>query len=134
MSTPSPWPFFSMEELTCSCGCDTMQMNDEFMQRMVRVRRKFNRPLIVTSGYRCSAYNQKISSTGSNGPHPRGRALDIHVYGEDVFDLIKILQEEGITGIGLKQHGEVHGRYIHVDDLTLKGDNYPYRPRVWTYK
>lgn len=137
MGTPSPWNHFTLEELTCPCGCGRMEMDDSFMKKVVCVRNITARPMIITSGFRCPDYNAKISKTGRNGPHTTGRALDIHIYGANVIGLIvwfyhvNILNPQLHGGVGLNQQGEYHKRFLHIDDLEDTAEH-P-RPRVWTY-
>jgi zinc D-Ala-D-Ala carboxypeptidase len=135
MSTPSPWKFFSMEELSCRCGCGQMGMNADFMEKMVKLRLHFGRPLIVTSAYRCPAWDKKVSGSTrpGAGPHTSGHAVDVNVYGEDALGYIKKAQELGLfTGFGFAQKGEARSRFVHLDDLTAQEAGVP-RPGVWTY-
>lgn len=101
-------------------------MHIDFMDDLQELRQLFGRPMPVTSGYRCSEYNTKVSSTGPNGPHTTGRAVDIGLGGSAAYDLLKLALGRGFTGIGVNQKGT--GRFIHLDKLT----DGP-RPNVWSY-
>lgn len=129
MKTPSGWEFFSLEELTCHCGCGRMEMKDEFMRKLVALRDDLGVPLRVTSGFRCSAWNRNVSTTGESGPHTTGRAVDIAIAGVEVYDLVRHALAREMMGIGLRQHGPWASRFIHLDDLHIPGG----RPRIWTY-
>lgn len=107
-------PHFTDAELACKCGCGMLPKPD-FMEKAERVRVKFGKPLPVTSAARCPAYNAKVSGTGLTGPHTTGRAIDWGVRGSDAVRLMRIMLEEGFTGIGVAQKGS--GRFIHGDDL-----------------
>lgn len=122
------WDHFSEKELTCPCGCGRQEMNDVFMNRLVRVRKLCNFPFIVTSAFRCPDYNDSISSTGREGPHTTGRAVDIQVSGSKSHRILSIALTQRMLGIGLNQKGSHKKRFIHLDDLT----DGP-RPWVWTY-
>lgn len=98
------------------------------MELMEIIRVDFDRPMIVTSAYRCPEYNDEISSTGLNGPHTTGKAMDIKIYGSDALDLLHWSLYHGITGVGIKQSGNYEKRFIHLD--TIQND---YRPGIWTY-
>lgn len=126
----SPWQYFTMEELTCHCGCGEMKMNDGFMQKVVTLRHSLNFPFNVTSGYRCPEYNATISKTGRDGPHTTGHALDIEVRGSEALDLIGAMRSHNMTGLGVKQHGR--SRFVHIDDLPPT--NKRPRPWVWSYQ
>ena len=128
MSTPSPWQYFSMEELTCSCGCGRMEMDADFMARLVTLRRELGFPFPVTSGYRCPDYNDEISGTGRDGPHTTGKAVDIQVVGSEAHKLLGSALGAGITGIGVAQSGDHSGRFLHLDKLSG-----PTRPWIWSY-
>jgi zinc D-Ala-D-Ala carboxypeptidase len=121
------YPYFSQAELQCRCGCEQAKMQPEFMQKLIALREYLNFPLPVTSAYRCAKHNQVVSSTGVNGPHTTGRAVDIAISGEKAFVLMTAAKQFGFTGIGMKQHGPHGSRYVHLDDLTIA------RPMVWTY-
>ncbi len=97
------YKYFSEEELTCNCGCGRQEMDDDFMQVMDSIRENLGYPLIVTSAYRCPEYNNRVSTTGYNGPHTTGKALDIAISGEKAFWLILEAYENGFTGIESKR-------------------------------
>ena len=90
----------------------------------------YNKPMRITSGYRCSKHNAKISKTGLTGPHTTGHAVDISVSGEDAHLFLGLAFSFGFMGVGIKQSGQWSGRFIHLDDLELQEAP---RPRVWTY-
>lgn len=124
----SPWQYFSMEELYCqgfSCCNHSMHMDTEFMAVVVALRRELGFPFIVTSAFRCSTHNNKVSSTGFDGPHTTGKSIDILVRHEKAFRLVESALRHGITGIGVKQRGS--DRFIHLDKLSSP------RPRIWSY-
>ena len=123
--TPSPYQYFSMEELACK-HCGQMHMDNGFMAKLVSIRRELGFPLPVTSGYRCPEHNAAVSDTGKNGPHTTGRACDIAISGERAYRLLRAAVAHGITGIGIKQHGT--SRYVHLDDLDGQT-----RPWIWSY-
>ena len=135
MSTPSPWKFFSVEELACR-HCGEMRMNHDFMEKVVKLRLHFGFPMIVSSAFRCPAWDAKVGSSGEpgKGPHTTGHALDVAVYGERALLLMKKAQELGLfAGFGLMQKGDAKGRFIHIDDLLASEANGSPRPHVWTY-
>lgn len=127
--TPSGWQYFTLEELTCRCGCGRMEMDREFMRKLVALRRAFGVPLPLASAYRCPEHNARVSSTGPDGPHTTGRAVDPRVSGETAYRLVELALARGFTGIGIHQRGPMSSRFIHLDDL---GAPHP-RPRIWSY-
>ena len=105
---------FSEKELACKC-CGKTVMTPEFMTRLETLRKVLGFPLFVTSGYRCVKHNDTVGgATGSL--HVRGRAVDIAASGAPAHRLIDEAIRLGFTGIGIKQHGTLAGRYVHIDD------------------
>lgn len=118
---------FYEHELICKCGCGQIIEDDAFLFQLQSLRDKFGSPMIVSSGYRCSEYNQKVSSTGPNGPHTIA-AVDILIYGREAYKLIMLAMINGWDGIGVNQKGEFKQRFVHLDRLYG-----PTRPWVWSY-
>lgn len=128
------YKYFSPNELKCKCGkCDSTghEMDDNFMQRLVMLRMQFNRPIIITSAYRCPSYNSEISDTGEKGPHSRGKAVDIKIYGTLAYALVEMAYELSFTGIGVKQRGPMDERFVHLDTCTH--EEVGTRPWIWSY-
>lgn len=130
--TDSPWEFFSLEELRCKCGeCKSTggEMNPDFMQKIVALRKTLGFPFIVASAYRCGLHNAQVSGTGTKGPHTTGKAMDISIRGEQAWLLLQAAYDHGISGVGVSQKGL--SRFIHLDDCD-DSDGLP-RPMVWSY-
>ena len=122
---------FAPEEFACrcgTCGSDGHEMDIAFVQALDNIRERLGFPLIVTSGYRCPAYNSQVSTTGRDGPHTTGRAVDLLVSGARAHALITEAQL-GMTGIGINQKGSHGQRFIHLDNLKAPRP----RPNVWSY-
>jgi zinc D-Ala-D-Ala carboxypeptidase len=126
--------YFEPAEFACKCGecgSDGTEMALDFVETLDDLRGRLGFPLVVTSGYRCPEYNSRIASTGLDGPHTTGRAVDIKLAGPNVHRLVMQVSLGGwMSGIGLNQRGDHAGRFVHLDDLT-EPDHH--RPRVWTY-
>jgi uncharacterized protein YcbK (DUF882 family) len=125
------WEHFTHDELRCRCGCGRVEMKDSYMRKLIKLRKAAGFAFPVTSGYRCPLHNDIVSTTGRDGPHTTGRAVDIGCYGEQAFWIVQHAAQFGFTGIGVKQRGNYAGRFVHIDDLT-NTHNRP-RPRVWSY-
>lgn len=134
---------FSVAELACRCGaCTYTGMDAVLLAMLEQVRAVYGKPMVVSSAYRCPTYNQRVSTTGSYGPHTTGKAVDIAVHGAAARILLSIvanatfLDEAGqghyFTGIGVNQRGPHSGRFIHLDVLQLDDARGP-RPWIWTY-
>ena len=127
------WPFthFTPKEMACR-KTDQLKVSKTFMWRLQIIRAKLGHPLRVTSGYRDPQYNAEVSTTGLTGPHTTGHAVDIQVWGRLARALVREAIALGMTGVGIKQHGTFHERFIHLDDLPAgRGINRPY---MWSYE
>jgi len=67
---------FKEAEFACQCGCGKADMDPGFISKLQQVRTVIARdgndmPMRITSGFRCAIHNQKVSSTGPNGPHTK---------------------------------------------------------------
>jgi len=118
----SPWPHFSVEELSCS-HCGKMEMDDAFMWKMVGLRKRVGTIFVVTSAYRCEEYDKKF---GGKGNH-QGHAIDFAISLAPAWKVVELAFAYGFTGLGLKQHGPFPKRYIHLDDTHVVNT-------MWTYE
>ena len=125
------YKFFKPDEFLCHCGCGRgpQDMNHTFMLRLDLLRRWVGKPFRVTSGFRCPDHNAKVSKTGRAGPHTTGRAVDIAVARGTAYDVIVLVKQASMTGLGVAQKGK--GRFLHLDDLP-DAPGQP-RPTVWSY-
>lgn len=135
-------PYFRLREFQCQ-GCDEadrlgdcerIQASGErltwflkpefrqFMAKLIILRERLGFPFVVNSGWRCPGWNRTVSSTGLDGPHTMA-AADIRVAFERAYDLAEAAFNMGF-GVGLKQHGPIPSRFIHLDNLGR---------RLWTY-
>jgi len=125
------YKFFTSDELKCKCGkCDGGEMDESFMWRLEGLRERCSFPFIVTSGYRCPAYNQAVGGA-KDSAHMEGKAVDINVYGERAAVLNGLAYSYGFMGMGLSQTGPYSERIIHLD--TALSTTWRTRPTIWTY-
>lgn len=119
--------YFTLEEFTCRCGCGQADMNPVFLEWLDELRARAGFPLVVTSGYRCPAHNQAVSSTGPNGPHTTGKAADLAVDRGRARILMRLAEcmDPPVQGLGIQQKGS--GRFLHLDLLDRP------EPTVWSY-
>ena len=102
------------------------------MRTLELLRVSLGVPMQITSAYRCPKHNAAVGEGKFVGAHTMGLAVDVAVSGQDAFKLVELAFEFGWTGIGLKQHGPMTGRYIHLDMVPVGNVDVP-RPRLWTY-
>lgn len=119
-----PWENFRPSEFSSDGG--RLEIETDFLDRLQELRRRFKRPMVITSGYRTPAHNQRVAKTGPAGPHTTGRAADIKVTtARDRYDLIALAIDCGFTGIG------VGATFVHLDDIR-DNPTIP-RPAIWVY-
>jgi hypothetical protein len=77
---------FSTKEMTCRCSfpeCKEQRISKDLIQRIEKIREEIAQPLIVTSAYRCTPYQQFLRSHGVNtvvaskSQHELGNAVDV---------------------------------------------------------
>ena len=127
---PWPWNNFSHSEMQCK-ETGACKMLPSFMDRLQALRIEFNKPMVVTSGYRSRNHSAEFKKDRP-GTHAMGCAVDVECFGTDALKLIELAIKHGFTGIGVKQHSDPNKRFIHLDDAP----NATHRPRpwLWSYK
>jgi zinc D-Ala-D-Ala carboxypeptidase len=122
------YPNFEAREFTCK-HTGRNKMSADFLTRLQRLRTKYGKPMVISSGYRDPSHPIEAGKPGGPGPHSAGRACDVVVSGADTLLLTVLAVQEGFTGIGWMQKGG--SRFIHLDDLP--GDAGRPRPFAWSY-
>lgn len=125
--------YFKESEFRCrgrNCCGGEAKVQPALVYALDDLREAYGKPLVITSGYRCPAHNQAVSTTGPNGPHTTGLACDIAISGRDAYTLLRLAMASGkFTGVGVHQSG--YGRFLHLDMIP---DSLGHRrPWVWSY-
>ena len=120
----SNWVNFKPEELECS-HCQTLMIHSGLMNLIQKARDNLG-PLSITSGYRCSDHNDKVSSTGPTGPHTTGMAADISVKDSQHRKQLITYFANKVTGLGIAKS------FIHID-LLDSDHGFEMRPNCWVY-
>ena len=113
--------YFNQEELTCHC-CNECQMNEDFMNKLLKVRADFGQPMIVSSAYRCELHNSAVGGA-PNSQHIRGNAIDI--FWDDYSAMEKYQLLESVLAYDLRGIGLSH-EFIHFDNRKGVG-------KMWFY-
>lgn len=88
-----------------------IRVNAEPRGLLMRVQDRWNKRIIVNSGYRSPSYNDYVGGV-SNSEHLNGNALDVSWDGFDIAsreEFIEIASEEGFRGIGR------YDNFVHMD-------------------
>ncbi|AUR86113.1 peptidase M15 [Vibrio phage 1.082.O._10N.261.49.E4] len=103
-------------EFACRC-CGKVKIERELVMLLQMVRTHFNRPLTITSGYRCPSHNANVGGV-KNSQHAKGTAADIVVSGiepSEVYHFIDSLLPNSY-GLGLY----INKGFVHVDVRAAK--------------
>ena len=119
--------YFNRGEFECS-HTHTCEMDQDFIDKLNKLREEFGKPLTINSGYRSPEHPIEYVKQ-SPGAHASGKACDISVSRADALKLLELALKLGFTGYGLNQKGS--SRYIHLD--TLENSKERPRPSIWTY-
>ena len=99
---------FDSLEFTCGCGCGYDDINPKLVDKLQMLRDLVNKPIIVTSGCRCKAYNKTVGG-GIKSPHLEGLAVDCYTAKIDLITLVTKAKEVGLSRIGLYKN------FLHLD-------------------
>lgn len=101
---------FKRKEFQCPC-CDVDTVDAQLIEILQRLRDHFEKRVVVTSGSRCNAYNEKIGG-GKKSQHLTGRAADIAVQDVPTAIVQELLEDWNVPGLGC------YDNFTHVDTRT----------------
>jgi uncharacterized protein YcbK (DUF882 family) len=102
---------FTAGEFACRCGsskCDAAPMKPAFMEKLERLRVEWGRPMIITSGRRCAAWNKRVGGSPKS-QHLYGNACDVHLPAPMIPDFVLLAEKYGFLGIGTGP------TFVHID-------------------
>ena len=102
-------PHFNLSEFACPC-CKRVMLHPFLLEKLEKLRKIIERPIYITSGYRCFAYNRKVGGV-ANSYHLIGLAADIKVKDINLMEFLAYAEEIDFSGIGFyeKRH------FLHLD-------------------
>lgn len=106
---------FKTKEFACKSGCKFMFYDPALFKILEEVREHFGKPVVINSGYRDEAYNQKIGGARLS-MHCAGIAADIVVKGVDAAEVYKFIDERHPYNLGLGKYKA----FTHVDTRKYK--------------
>lgn len=95
--------YFSQQELACRCeyeDCDAKPFSLLLLEIMNSLRRDYGKPIYVTSARRCKKHNQDVGGSPKS-QHLQGKAIDIIMPEEDMYEFIVNCNAYGIRAIGI---------------------------------
>ena len=105
---------FTRWEFECKCGCGYDTVDTQLIATLEAVREHFGRPVVITSGCRCEAYNERVGGS-KKSQHKLGRAADIvikNVDPQDVYEWLDIHNTNG--GVG------DYSTFTHLDSRGVR--------------
>lgn len=104
-------PHFKVREFRCNDGSDKILISDELVEVLEKIRTHFNKPVIITSGYRTESYN-RICGGAKESQHLYGTAADIKINGVDPLKICRYAETLMPNSGGI---GYYVDRFAHVD-------------------
>ena len=102
-------PHFNLSEFACPC-CHKVMLHPLLLLKLVALRNVLEKPVYITSGYRCPSYNRKVGGVG-NSYHLIGLAADIQAKDINLMELLAYAEEIDFTGIGFYEKKN----FLHLD-------------------
>lgn len=103
---------FKLKEFQCTC-CKRVMIDSKLLEGLVLLRIMLDRPIYITSGYRCTRENERVKGYKTSY-HMLGMAVDIKVKDISISDLADIAQDIGFKGIG------EYEKHLHLDIRPVK--------------
>lgn len=104
---------FRAQEFHCKCGQDTCVVsfiNRKLLTVLEYIRSEFNRPVRITSGYRCPTHNENVGGSRMS-QHVHGNAADIQVDKVDPKDVQDFLEDKYPNQFGIGRYND----FTHID-------------------
>lgn len=102
-------PHFKASEFQCKDKTENLLVAAELLSVLEKIRKHFNAPVIINSGYRTPSWNSKVGGA-PNSYHCKGMAADIVVKGHSSQEVAKyadsIMEQGGVIR---------YTNFVHVD-------------------
>ena len=133
--TPESWPEgrwrnFSWREMACK-HTDICDVDPDMMDTLQLLRTDINAPITISSGYRHPTHPVEAKKD-KPGTHTTGKAVDIVCYGVKAHRVLELAARHW-HGIGVKQHGPMPERFIHLDMVEAGEIEHIPRPFLFSY-
>lgn len=110
---------FTRAEFQCPCGCGRQMIDTELVDKLQLIRTKVNRPITITSSYRCIPHNAAVGGSPES-QHRYGFAADWRISNRSINPVALgiVAQSVGFGGIGIYWHSM--GAFVHADTRGAK--------------
>jgi len=103
-------PHFDDSEFECKCGCGFREVSKDLLDTLETIRSWYDKPIIITSGCRCSKHNRAVGGA-KNSYHIWGLAADFYIPGEDMDMVADRIDAAFPDTLGLGRYGN----RVHLD-------------------
>lgn len=107
---------FDSSEFVCPC-CGELTISTILIDKLQQLRDLINKPIIISSGYRCKRQNKKVGGY-SHSPHLKGEASDIVVKGMSPTTIASIAQRIPYIRMG------IYPNHLHIDIVPPNPSKY----------
>lgn len=110
---------FKPSEFVCPC-CRKLSgqfsgMDPVLIYNLELLRSYFkDKPVHITSGYRCSKYNSKLKGSSPSSKHMTGQAADLYIKGVSSDAIIRWWQNHVVGGYAYTNDSNMRGA-VHVE-------------------
>lgn len=118
--------YFKYSEFNCKCGkCERPEgvPSKELVDILTKIRKHYNQPVIINSGYRCEAHNKAVGGS-ANSQHFKGSAVDIIVKNtptESVWEYVLEKWGDEPLGLAIKRNkANIYAGFVHIDTRGKK--------------
>ncbi len=89
----SDFRYFTLSEFKCNCrkcknNCNPTFINAKLLTYLEQMRLHFGKPVVVTSGLRCSKYNRSLKGSSKTSRHLTGMAADVYIEGVKPSEIV----------------------------------------------
>lgn len=118
--------YFKYREFDCKCGkCERPQgvPSQELIEILTKIRKHYNQPVIINSGYRCEAHNKAVGGSAKS-QHFKGSAVDFIVKNtptESVWEYVLKNWGDSPLGLAIKRNkNNIYAGFVHIDTRGKK--------------
>ena len=118
--------YFKYSEFNCKCGkCERPEgvPSKELVDILTKIRKHYNQPVIINSGYRCEAHNKAVGGS-ANSQHFKGSAVDFIVKNtptESVWEYVLEKWGDSPLGLAIKRNkNNIYAGFVHIDTRGKK--------------
>lgn len=118
--------YFKKEEFKCKCNgkwCNgyPVDISKELIQNMDKIREKYKKPIIITSGIRCKKQNARVGGV-ANSEHMKGLASDFYFSGMNKYSVISYIKS--LPNYNYSYTNNTNMKYaIHYDVKNITTNN-----------